>query len=105
MNVFEKLKGHLSNFDPNTAFSTVMATIASVTVDNLMGLVYLVIAAFTSYHSVRMSVKRMELEVKKSDAEAERIDIENESLKMANEEKRLKIDAAKAALTKPNDVA
>lgn len=93
MNLLDKIKSQIANFDPNTALSSAMSVIASLTVDSVLSFVYLGLAAVTFRHNIKMSLLKQELESKKIESEIKRIDLENDKLLLENE--RYKVETNK----------
>ena len=85
MNILDKIKSQLSNFDPNTAISSAMSVIASITVDNVLSFVYLGLAALTFRHNMKIAILKQELEQRKIESEIETIKLDNERKKLENE--------------------
>lgn len=95
MNIYEKVKLQFQNFDLNTTFQSMFATIASVSIDTALSWVYFGLAAFAFYHNVRLSTAKQELERKKVESDIKRLDIENEKLLLENERYKIGNDNLK----------
>lgn len=102
MNLIEKIKLQIQNFDINNATSTAMATVASILSQDFLQLVYLLIAAGTFYHNLKMNKFRQELEQKRAEADIAKVNMETrrelasiEREEILNERSRIENDNLK----------
>ena len=83
MDMFDKVKQKMKNFDPNTALSSTVATLGSMTTNGWVTIGYFFIAAVTSLITIRQSNKRfnredvlkqIEIDMKKEELRSMRLD-------------------------------
>ena len=89
MNIIDKVRSYFQNFDPNNAFASMMATIASLSTENLLSIIYLLIAAGTFWHNMRTAKIRLEMELRKSEAELKKMELEVEKEVILNKKESL----------------
>lgn len=102
MNIFDKIRTTFQNFDSNTALSSIMATVASLTVDNFMSILYLILAAGTFMHNMKMAKLKADLEAKKVEAEIRRVNLETDRLEIDNKTVALSNDRFEKETIKQN---
>ena len=102
MNIIDKVRSYFQNFDPNNAFASMMATIASLSSENLLSVVYLLIAAGTFWHNLRNAKLRLDVELRKSEAEIKRIELELEKDIINNKKESLANDRFEIETNKLN---
>lgn len=65
MNILDKAKSYFQNFDANNALGSIMATVASISTENILSMVYLLIAMATFWHNMMVAKARLKLELEK----------------------------------------
>ena len=96
MNLYEKLKMQITNLDVNGAIQTTIATIASLSVDNILSFAYLVAAIMSIRHNIKASTLKIEVEVKKLEMEVKSLD--QDSIRKSLENDRYRIETERLAL-------
>lgn len=103
MNILDKVKSYLANFDPNNAFASLMATIASISSEDFLSIVYLLIAAGTFYHNMKMAKTRLNMELRKNELELEKEKLMVEKEKLNNERFQIETDNLKITTLKTKE--